>query len=106
MQTGFGTSATATSGTADGWAINATGHPIADFRPRLSVTYTTDPVELNTFQRELNGYTGDTMAWVRSGTALFGTATTPDPAVDDVTTDGLTIYAVVLGWTAVLESGW
>jgi hypothetical protein len=91
VQTGFGSDALQTSGTVDGWAINATGHPLAGLRPKLSVTYTTDPIEQNTFQRDLNGYTGDTMAWVRSGTALFGTEMTPDPSVDDVTTDGLTL---------------
>jgi hypothetical protein len=91
IQTGFGADALQTSGTTDGWAINATGHPLAGLRPQLSVTYTTDPIEVNTFQRDLNGYAGDTMAWVRSGTALFGTTTTPDPTVDDVTTDGLTL---------------
>jgi hypothetical protein len=88
IQTGFGTSTTVTSGTTDGWGINATGHPLVDLRPKLSVTYATSPIELNTFQHELNGYTSDSMAWLQSGATIFGTAAMPDPAVDDVTTDG------------------
>lgn len=96
IQTGFGTSTTVTSGTTDGWGINATGHPLVDLRPKLSVTYSTSPIQVNTFQHELNGYTGDTMAWLQSGPTIFGTLATPDPSVDDVTTDGTTLDQVFL----------
>jgi hypothetical protein len=57
----------------------------------LSVTYTTDPVELNTFRNDLDGYTGNTMAFVQSGAIALTSATNPDPSVDDTTTDGLTL---------------
>ena len=54
--------------TADGWSIQTTGYPIADGRPKLEVTYTTEPIAVRTFQRgDTNGYASDTMAWVRSG---------------------------------------
>ncbi|MGE3242606.1 MAG: DNRLRE domain-containing protein, partial [Pirellulales bacterium] len=96
IQTGFGTSTTVTSGTTDGWGINATGHPLVDLRPKLTVTYSTSPIEVNTFQHELNGYTSDTMAWLQSGPTIFGTAANPDPSIDDVTTDGATLDQVFL----------
>jgi hypothetical protein len=78
-------------GTVDGWGFESTGHPVASSRPKLSVTYTTDPIEFNTFQRGLNGYAGDTMALVQSGTNIFGiTGGEPDPGRDDITFDGAT----------------
>lgn len=81
------------AGTDDGWGIISTGHPIAERRPKLSVTYTTDPIVSTTFQRGLNGYSGDTMAWVRSGNNIFGvTGANPEPDArrDDITYDGAT----------------
>jgi hypothetical protein len=47
----------------------------------LSVTYTTSPIAKNTFQRNLNGYTGDTMARLSSGPSLADNG-------DDITIDG------------------
>jgi hypothetical protein len=70
-------------GTTDGWGIHSPNHPFAAFRPRLSVTYTTEPITERVFQRDLNGYTGDTMLRFNSG------ANITDPS-DDVTADGLT----------------
>jgi hypothetical protein len=75
-------------GTVDGWGVISTGHPVIERRPQLSVTYTTDPVEINTFQRGLNNYTSDTLAYVKSGTNIFGTTTEPDSGRDDITYDG------------------
>ncbi len=76
------------TGTSDGWNYYTSGYSVVADRPMLSVTYTTDPVAVNTFQRDLNGYTGDTMAWVRSGTIQTASGTNPDPSVDDITYDG------------------
>lgn len=84
IQTGFPT------GTTDGWNILSTGHPLRESRPTLSVTYTTDPIEMNTFQRGLNGYSADSMAIVKSGTNIFGTNVEVDSKKDDLTYDGAT----------------
>jgi hypothetical protein len=76
--------------TADGWSIHTTGFPTSDTRPRLDVTYTTDPVQKTTFQRGLNGYSGDTMAVVRSGFNALNpdpTATPPEITEDASTLD-------------------
>ncbi|UCF16745.1 MAG: DNRLRE domain-containing protein, partial [Phycisphaerales bacterium] len=54
--------------TTDGWSIRTTGYPSSDTRPKLKVSYTTNPVEMNTFQDGTGDYTGTTMAIVRSGT--------------------------------------
>jgi hypothetical protein len=71
-------------GTTDGWGVNSPGHSFPAFRPRLSVTYTTEPITERVFQRGLNGYASDTMALVNGGPSIT------DPS-DDVTTDGLTL---------------
>jgi hypothetical protein len=84
------------TGTANGWAIQSTGNPYVEYRPKLSVTYTTDAVEVNAFQRDLNGYTGDTMAHVQSGLNIVGTTADPNFAADDVTTDGTTLTQAFL----------
>lgn len=54
--------------TTDGWSIRTTGYPLSDTRPKLKVSYTANPVEINTFQDGTGDYTGTTMAIVRSGT--------------------------------------
>ena len=54
--------------TTDGWSIRTTGYPFSDTRPKLKVSYTTNPVEMNTFQDGTGDYTDTTMAIVRSGT--------------------------------------
>jgi hypothetical protein len=74
IQSGF-------SGQTNGWITQTTGNATAARRPKLNVSYTTDPIQVNTFQRGANGYAGDTMAWVRSGSV-----TTPGES----TFDGLT----------------
>ncbi len=89
IQTGFSGSPV-TGATSDGWNILTTGHPLVDNRPKLSITYTTDPIEFNTFQRGLNGYAADTMAYVQSGTNIYGTTTESDTGKDDITYDGAT----------------
>ena len=76
IQAGLSDSVTVNANTADGWSIHTTGFPTSDTRPKLEVTYTTNPIQRTTFQRGANGYTGDTMAIVRSGT----NALMPDPA--------------------------
>ncbi len=78
------------TGTSDGWQVQTIGANNASIRPQLSVTYTTDQIAVNTFQHDLNGYSADTSAWVRSGTILTADGTNPDPTVDDITYDGLT----------------
>ncbi|QDV73916.1 DNRLRE domain-containing protein [Botrimarina mediterranea] len=70
-------------GTSDGWGINSPGHSFPEFRPRLSVTYTTEPITERVFQRGLNGYDGNTMIRMNGGADIN------DPS-DDETTDGLT----------------
>jgi len=54
--------------TTDGWSIRTTGYPLSDTRPKLMVSYTTDPVVKRTFQDGTDAYAGTTMAIVRSGT--------------------------------------
>jgi hypothetical protein len=90
LQAGLSDSVTQNANTADGWSIHTTGFPTSDTRPKLEVTYTTDPIQRNTFQRGLNGYSGDTMAIVRSGlNALVAdpTATPPEITEDASTLD-------------------
>ena len=84
------------TGTANGWSVQSTGNPYVEYRPKLSVTYTTDAVEANTFRRDLNGYTGDTMVHLQSGLNIVGTTADPNFAADDVTTDGVTLTQAFL----------
>jgi hypothetical protein len=100
IQAGFGGAAQAAA-TSDGWNILSTGHPLIDVRPKLTVTYTTDAVEFNTFQRGLNSYASDTMAYVRSGTNIYGTTTEPDTGKDDITFDGITGQYTVAANTTI-----
>jgi hypothetical protein len=69
-------------GTTDGWGINAPGHSFPAFRPRLSVTYTTEPITERVFQRGLNGYDSNTMIRLNAGPSIT------DPT-DDETVDGI-----------------
>jgi len=77
-------------GTDDGWGVLSSGHPLPERRPKLSVTYTTESVTARTYQRDLNGYSGDVLAYVKSGTNIVGTTTETDSGKDDITYDGLT----------------
>ncbi|HEX3601874.1 MAG TPA: DNRLRE domain-containing protein, partial [Lacipirellulaceae bacterium] len=88
LQSGF-------TGTADAWSYDTSGDAVQADRPKLTVTYTTSPVAVNKIQRGLNGYTGVTTAWVRSGTVQNADATHPDASVDDITYDGFTGTATV-----------
>jgi hypothetical protein len=89
---GTAESITQVSNTDDGWSINSTGHPVADVRPKLEVSYTTAPVTVRTFQRGLNGYAQDTMAIVRSGT----NALVADTEAGEITEDGLALNQTFL----------
>jgi hypothetical protein len=97
VQSGF-------TGTSDGWSIQTTGNNNSAFRPKLSVTYTTAPISTHTFQHGVNGYEGDTMAWVRGGAITTATVANPDPTVDDSTYDGIT-GNFTLSPTSTLPSG-
>ncbi len=68
IQAGLADSVAEAASTSDGWSIRTTGYLYADTRPKLTVTYTTTPVQVSTFQEGTDGYAGTTMAIVRSGT--------------------------------------
>ena len=70
LQTGF-------TGTTDAWTIRTSAYATVASRPKLSVTYTTDPIVSTTFRQGEGGYTGTTSAFVQH-----------DPTAGDVTTDG------------------
>jgi hypothetical protein len=73
------------TGQTDGWGFYTSGAALPADRPKLSVTYTTDPIGVKTFQRgDANGYAGDSIARVDSGGDLNGSS-------DDVTLDGTTL---------------
>jgi len=76
--------------TTDGWGIRTTGYPSSDTRPKLEVSYTTDPVEINTFQDGADDYAGTTMAIVRSGTNAI-IEDTGDLDRPEMTEDGSTL---------------
>lgn len=76
IQAGLSDTIATAANTSDGWSIHTTGFPTSDTRPKLEVTYTTNPIQMRTFQRGTNGYSDDTMAIVRSG---FN-ALNPDPS--------------------------
>jgi hypothetical protein len=69
-------------GAADDWQIHTTGYTTPQGRPKLTVTYTTDPITVNTFQPGVGTYAASnvTMAKVVGGAS-------------PVTTDGSTITA-------------
>ena len=68
IQAGLSDTVTEAASTSDGWSIRTTGYLYADTRPKLTVTYTTAPAQVSTFQQGTDGYAGTTMAIVRSGT--------------------------------------
>jgi hypothetical protein len=88
MQAGLADSITQNANTADGWSIHTTGFPTSDTRPKLEVTYTTASVEVNTFQRGVDGYNSDTMAIVRSGLNALNAdpGATPPEVTEDAST--------------------
>ena len=68
IQAGLSDTINTAANTSDGWAIRTTGYPLADTRPRLMVSYTTAPVQVNRFQDGMAAYAGTTMVIMRSGT--------------------------------------
>jgi hypothetical protein len=72
------------TGQTNGWGFFTSGSGTVANRPKLSVTYTTDPIGISVFQRDLNGYTGDTVARLSSGADLINNS-------DDITIDGSTV---------------
>lgn len=69
------------TGQTNGWGFYTSGSTTAANRPKLSVTYTTDPISKKTFQRgDINGYDGNTIIRMDSGADLAGGG-------DDVTID-------------------
>ena len=70
----------------DGWSIRTTGYPSSDSRPKLEVSYTTNPVEINTFQDGAGDYAGTTLAIVRSGTNAI-----IEDTGSEITEDGSTL---------------
>jgi hypothetical protein len=89
VQTGF------PAGTTDGWGVLSSAHPLIQKRPSLEVTYTTGTVTRRTYQNgDANAYSGSNMAWVRSGTNIFGISggptVQPDATRDDITYDAQT----------------
>jgi len=67
IQAGLPELITDVANSTDGWSIRTTGYPLADSRPKLTVSYTTVPVVKRAFQDGKDGYAGTTMAIVRSG---------------------------------------
>jgi hypothetical protein len=68
---------------AGGWRILTTGHSVPQGRPKLSVTYTTDPVSFTSFQPGVGGYSESnlTMARVVGNVAGSGEATTDGASI-------------------------
>ncbi|MCO6045966.1 DNRLRE domain-containing protein [Aeoliella sp. ICT_H6.2] len=90
--------------TTNGWAFRSTGFPFSDSRPKLEISYTTESVEVNTFQRGLNGYSSDTMALVHSGdNALI--ADTDNVEEPEMTTDGSLLDQTFLDGVFFGETG-
>jgi hypothetical protein len=90
IQAGLSDALGVEANTADGWAIRTTGYPLVDTRPKLAVSYTTAPVEMNTFQDGADGYAGTTMAIVRSGLNAL-TEDTTDVDRPEITEDASTL---------------
>jgi hypothetical protein len=95
IQAGMADLATQNAGTADGWSIHTTGFPFSDTRPKLQVSYTTAPVTKKTFQQNVGGYTGGTMAIVRSGLNAL-VEDTADPTRPEITEDGAALEQTFL----------
>ncbi len=61
-------------GTGDGWQVYTSGTPIAEFRPKLEVTYDFSTYQTARIKQGLNGYNGTTMAWLgENNTTTDGT---------------------------------
>jgi hypothetical protein len=65
-------------GTSDAWDVRTHNYKADSVsQPKLSITYTTDPVNVSTFQKGVNNYTASTSAYMLS-----------DPVFGDATDDG------------------
>lgn len=74
----------------DGWSVHSTGAPTADYRPSLTVTYTTNPnYQVFELQNGLNGYSGAVDRVLNLATDTAGTDERDDdtvlPGVDGAT---------------------
>lgn len=72
------------TGQTNGWAYWTNGNTTPAVRPKLSVTYTTDPIGVTSFQRGVNGYSSDAMVRLSSGVDLVNSS-------DDITLDSSTL---------------
>ncbi|TWT30275.1 hypothetical protein KOR34_48330 [Posidoniimonas corsicana] len=69
------------------WSMHSTGHPDPTYRPRLSVTYTTDPgYRVHELQEGLSGYNGTTDVVLN---LLENDNSTPADRSDDVVAAGV-----------------
>lgn len=82
-------------GPLDDWRILTTGNPSPGSRPKLSVTYTMDNVQVSSFQRGANGYTNVESARVSSACNTTGTSCTGGAAAP-ATTPGDNIGSMTL----------
>lgn len=56
----------------DGWSVHSTGSSLVEARPKLTVTYTTEPnLEVVELQQGLNGYTGTTDRFLKDANSGF-----------------------------------
>ncbi|MGE9267336.1 MAG: DNRLRE domain-containing protein [Verrucomicrobiales bacterium] len=53
--------------TGDGWSPQSSGSSDPTKRPQLRITYTTDPVQINTYQQGVNGYNASIDNFIRPG---------------------------------------
>jgi hypothetical protein len=95
VQAGLSDSIFEAANTGDGWSIRTTGYPLSDTRPMLTVSYTTNPVQMNTFQDGTADYNDTTMAIVRSGTNAM-IEDIADLDRPEITEDGATLEQTFL----------
>jgi hypothetical protein len=72
------------TGTTDAWIAYSSGNSNTAFRPKLSVTYTTDPTKVTTIQNGTNTYAGESDILIQSGLDLVS-------PTDDITTLGSSV---------------
>src|SRR5206468_1036237 len=73
----------------DGWSPNTTGAATVANRPRLTVTYTTDPsARLARYQQNVNGYTGTTDSFINGFNGSTVGAAVPGSAIEHGFLDG------------------
>lgn len=62
---GFDVSTGSPASTTNGWAVRSTSWTTVTERPKLTISYTTDPVTTLHFQQGVNGYTAGSMAYIK-----------------------------------------